>query len=660
MARQASPSFTQRIGGNRAIVLVIMIVMLVLFTVDLYVLPALGVSSRSGDFVIFTVNGRRVSVTREKFTASMAEWQKFVQGITGGRIGGAGMEAYIELLMLEELARDAGIAIPDETLSEFLRHQEAFQGSGGEFDPKVFEEVLGRAFGGMSARSYEEEARRYLLLNHFRSLYLNASTAVSEEECWRKWKGEHPRLAVAYAWQPTGPIREGMKVADLKDEEVEAFWKDPGVQGRHKIPPKRAFEAAWIRVDDVTDAAFDAAREATKDDPALAVKEDEAHAFWWASQKYDFTLEDRDPAILEALRKSNESPRKEEPPKKEEAPKEPAPAPGEAKEEAPAVPATDPWELDVGEQFRLYWRHRIEKEVWLRKLLDRVREEAKDGKVPLADAAAKWSRPGVEIRFHRQETPLDQYEVEKLEGPGGATLRYALNTYEKPGEEGTLHPDTMQRTALTNRLDQRGWVVARVAGIRPEAVPPLADVREKVAAELLDDRAKEQARARLEGLRKAAEEGKAALEEAAKKEGIECATTDPFNEYSWRPPLSRPAPGETGPPPADGWKDPARRLSALMGKYYPMREVPVGAFSDVFDDVAATGAFYLAQVKSRTEPRFEEMTQAHLSQVRRVLARERRMALEAELSYGRLKDRLGLLLDGKPAPEPEEERRGRR
>ncbi len=660
MARKQEPSLTRKIGGNRAIVLGIIIVMLVLFTVDLYVLPALGVSSRAGDYIKFTVNGREVTCGWEKYQAGMGDWQRFQlgQSMLSGAPRGTAMEDFLEDLMLGEIARDAGVAITDETLAEFLRTNPLFQGSGGEFETKAYEEALRKNYQGISSRAFEDEARRYLLLDHFRKVYFHSFLAITDEECWKRWKGEHPKVAVAYAWQGVGTIREALKPEDVKDEEVEATWKDPAVQGRHRTPPRRAFEAAWVRIAAVEDAAFDAAREAWKDDPDLALKEGEAREFWWASQKYDFNLANLDGATLEALRKENGG----------EEPKEPGkdgtPPPEAGTEEAQAPAEPSPAELDTEEQYRRYWRRRAEKEVWLRKLLEKVRREIKDPAVPLADAAAKWSRPGLAVSVHRQEAPLDQYEVEKLEGPGGSPIRFVLNDYDKPEQVGSVHAEAIQRTAFTDRLDQRGWVVVRVTGIVPEAVPPLADVRAKVVSEFLDDRARERAKARLAALRKAAEEGPLPLEEAAKKDGFECATTDPFNEFSWRPPLPRPAPGEvaTAAPPVfkDEWKDPARRLSAILGKYYPLREVVVGALSDVFDDASVTGACYLVQVKSRAEPRFEEMSQAHQSQVRRVLARERMMALGTELSYSKLKDRLGLFVAGEPAKESEPSRRGRR
>jgi hypothetical protein len=309
--------------------------------------------------------------------------------------------------------------------------------------------------------------------------------------------------------------------------------------------------------------------------------------------------------------------------------------------------------LEPPEQYRRYWRFRVEKEMWLRKLMEHVLADLRAGTDPADRVLAKWSRPGVEIRLHSQAEPVDQYGAEGIPELGGPScpLRFQLNRFPS-GQEGTWHSEVIQRTARMSVLPERGWVVFRVNRIVPEAVPPLADVRDKVVGEILDARAREQARARLEGLRKAAGDARVALSAAAKDQGLESAVAGPFNAFSWRPPLPLPAAGEPAPPRADGWKDPDRRISAIMGRYQALRETPAGSFSAALDDVDGTGAFYIAQVKGRTEPRFEEMTLAQATQVRRTILRERMGAALQELTYSRLKDRLALHVGGRPAEEP--------
>jgi hypothetical protein len=312
------------------------------------------------------------------------------------------------------------------------------------------------------------------------------------------------------------------------------------------------------------------------------------------------------------------------------------------------------------DSFDQYWRFRIEKEIWLKKLMGKVQGEAREGKATLAEAAAKWSRPGLPVKFHSQETPVDQYEVEKIAGLGtpNCPLRYSLNS-TKESDLGKVHPEVLAWSARGDRLEERGWLLFVLRRIVPDEVPPLASVREKVVSEALDERAREAARQSLEVLRREAEGARQGLEEAAKAKGLETAEAGPFHEFTWRPQAPRPSADETGAPPEEGWKRAERRQSTVMARYAALRETPVGSFSSVLDDSHGTGAFYLVQVKSRAEPAFEEMTQAQQQQVKRVLLRERAAAMDQELSYGRLRERYNLMVAGQPAPPPEERGRGR-
>lgn len=683
MAKQDSVSITTRLGGNRTLVLLIVISMLLLFTVDTFIVPALGGGgSRAPDYVRYTVGGRRVELSMEKFQSAYGDWQKFQAGQTmlSGRPRQGGTEEFLADLMIGSLAAEAGVSVPDDTVREFIATHPLFQDRSGDFDRAVYAEARKRFFNDIPERAFEQEARRHLLVDHYTKIYANSFMAVGDDECWQRWKANHPKVEVAYAWQPVAPVREGMKPEDVAEADLEAFWKDPAVQTRHRTQDRRAFEAAAVRAADCEDGALEKAREEWKGEASLALGETEAFEFWSQWRSYDFDLEGRSPEEIAALRKENEArvdaedeahrKRSEEERRAKQAEKGLDPS---GEEPAPVVDPYDtpPLELEEREQFRLYWRARVEKEVFLRKLLERVRLDASPARAPgapagpakvekgaLEAAVAKWSRPGLGLRFFRQETPVDQYEVEKMEGLGlpNCPLRYALND-KKAEDVGVIHPEILQRTASTSVLEERGWVIFVPTDHLPAVVPPLADVRGKVLEELLSRRARDEARSRLSRLRKAAEDGRLPLEEAAKAEGIATAAAGPFNEYTWRPPLAKDALKDEASR-AAAWKDEPSRLSAVLSRYYTFREVPAGGFSEVLDDAEGTGALYLVQVKARTDPAFEEMTQAQLAAERRSIGRQRLQDLAKELSYAGLKDRLSLFLDGKPAPEPEEMRRG--
>jgi hypothetical protein len=669
MAKE-SASLTQRIGGNRTLVLGIMILMLVLFTVDYYVLPSLGLGVKDREYVVFQVNGRTVSLLASRFQTQFSDWLKFQNGVGMGR---GGRSVFLEELMLAELGRESGLTVTDGLLREALRSIPIFHDFSGEYDDKTFVEALANRFGGLSRRGFEDQMRFSLLVDHVRRFYRDANGATDDEEAYRRWKLNFPKIEIAYAWKAVGPIREGMKVEDVKPEEIASYWKDAGVQDRHRLPKRYAFEAAVVLTDAVEDKACLEAREAAKDDPELTLKKDassdEAYDEWFQNRKYEFVIAEQDAATVDRLRAENADRVKSEDEQRKNDPKAPPPAPGTPGPDVD-LSSTPPAQLEEHELYRRYWRFRVEKDLWLRKLVGKVLKEASEGKTSLAQAAAKWSRPGMTVRVHVQEEPIDQYAVEKIPGVGfeGCDLRFALNGY-KPEQAGTYHPEVLATTPGRNRLGERGWLAFRVLKVLPNDVPPMETVRDRLAAELLDDRAKDRARSDLEALRKAAEDGRKSLEEAAKEAGYETAAAGPFNAYSWRPPTPKPPAGKAAAPkrpgekepwiPPSEWKHPDRRTSYVMSRYAPMRETPVGAFGPVLDDAAGTGAYYLAQVKSRAEPKFEEMTMAQLASARRNLSQERISNLDKELTYGRLRSRFSLRIrdnDGNLAPAPAEDR----
>jgi hypothetical protein len=670
---QQSVSWTQRIGGNRTLVLGIIITILVVFTVETYIVQAFGIGGRGGEYVRFTVNGRAVAMDEGRYKALQSDWHRYQQGL--GRLTGrqrGGNEDFLMDLMLAEMARDAGLSVPDATLREYIKINPLFADSSGEFDAAKFEAALKEQYGGLRTKAFEEQARNALLVAHFVTLYDQAYRIVNDDEAWARWKGDSPKVGVAYTWAGTSAIRAGMKVEDLTAGEVEEFWKGAAVKARHRLPPRYEFEAAAVTVQQVDGNAYRDARAEWKDDPDLRLRKDQNVDEGWdhflQNVRTDYDIAQVSPETVDALRAENEAEVKKE---DEEAAKGPggvAPKPGptdpNSAEAPPDLSKLPPDKLDQKELYRRYWRHRVEKQLWLKKLLAKIVRVATEEKITLAAAAEKWSRPGVRFRIHVQDTPVDQYGVEGIKGFGSPNcdLRYTINESKKE-DEGRVHPGILSLVTDRHRLDETGWLAYRLTKYHPDEEPPLDRVREKVSVELLDERSREKARTALEELRKAAEDAKRPLEEVAKEKGFECAAVGPFNAYSWRPPAPKPAVGvglpEVNPTMVEAWKEPSRRQSAIMGRYSAMRELPVGAFTPVLEDYSGTGAFYLAQVKSREEPVFEEMTQDQKTRMRRTIGRERLSAMSQELGYGRLKDRLGLKIAGEPAPEPESLRRGR-
>jgi len=676
MAKKDYGSLAQKMASNRLITLGIVVILLLIFALPMSVFDTIGGGGPGEGARFRTPSGRTVVVSAARFQNLYSDWNRCSIFRRRQAQDQKPMEVFLTDLMLHEMAVDAGIVITDGTLREFIEHFPLFTDRSEAFDPDAFDSALATYFGGVSVRSFEEQARRFLTVDHYYKMYATSFLMVGDGDAYEQWKGDHPKLIAAYAWQPVAPVRESLDPASVTDADLELFWQNPRVQDRHRVPVRFAFDAVWaspveIRLEDFQQALLE-----TKDDPDLRFEPHEAYGVYFNRHDTDYRLSSRDEETRNRLFRETLEYTRFVDSHPELHPKGPEPGEddavirvgdddGEAKDDgdgngeaAPPsgdeepTPSSDPDGLPPKTRYDQFWRAFVEKDVWLRRLLDKAHAAALAGKKPLEEIAREYSRPGITLHFLRQEEPVDQYGVEKIEGLGGPNCgtRYAINSYRKE-QEGNVHPHVVDRGNVAEDLAGRGGAFFQVRKVLPTEIPPLADVREKVLLEALDERAGEQARARLEALRNDAEKGGGDFEAVAVEAGYEVERTPAFNEFSWRPPLPRREPGETPEPAADEWKNRDRRLNSVMGRYYLLRDNPVGTFAPTVDDVNGTGAFYLVKIEARAEPVFEEMTEAQLRDARNQIRRLRERDVTRELEYAGLRDKLALFLNGRPAGE---------
>jgi hypothetical protein len=629
MAAEAK-TITQRIGGNQTVVLIVAVTMLLCFTVASEILPALGMRN-DPEYIRYTVNGKPVAMSGTEFTSSFAQWQRFSLPF-----GKQGQEMFLADLMQDSLAKEAGIEVPDATLRRWVETRTFFQDVDGTFDRATFDKVLLDQFRGMSVKAFEQEARRHIRLEHYNSLFVPVTVNVADADLYDRWKAEHPKVKLAYTWQAVAPLRAEMKIEEVTQEEMERWWTDVRHQKEFETPPRRTFDAVWIACDAVDDATYRAMREARAGDATLQVSDAEAREYWNSRRAFDFEMDRQDDAMLAKLRAENPDVVDEVPVKTPEDEEEDG-------DEGPPVLSDD-------QKFLRYWKHRITKELWLKKYVEGVLQEAISSGRPLVDVAETRAKDGLGLQILRQTEPVDQLEVDKLPGVGFPMcgLRYVLNDMH-PAHEGNIHPHIIERSPLSNQLDTRGWLALQVQKVYPAAIPPLETVREKVASKVLDERAEDKARSKLEELRTTVQSAGGQLVTMAPGLGYEVSVTDFFNEFSWRPPLPRIPPGQEPPPPSEQWKNPDRRLGAILGRSFIFRGVPKGEFPAVIGDTFSTGAFYLVQVVDHAEPRFEEMTQSQKRQTLQGVQKVRFEKAAKDLSYDGLIDRMGLTIGGKKA-----------
>ncbi|MHC4821262.1 MAG: SurA N-terminal domain-containing protein, partial [Planctomycetota bacterium] len=611
------------------------------------------------EHVRFTVSGRTVSINQIDHQRMFQNWHNF-QSRWRGRVA---QEDFLTDLMLAELATEAGIKVTDGALREWIATRPFFQDLQGNFDAELFDIAMDQNFGGMHPAQFESEARRFLLIDSYQKMFGSTAILVSDQEAWERWKGDHPKVAVDYAWLPVSEVRATLKAEDVTDAELENHWKNQRVKNRHRLERRYGFDAAYVKVSAVDDETWLKAREEWKDDAAFkSFTDSEVKRFYRRREGYDFNTDKISAELREALMAENEKwgDRLFPAPEKTDEDGGDDTEDGDESEDADSGETGEDDEEDDEEliddeppfnPWKDLWRYRVAKEVWLQNLVKKVLAEAKEKKEPLKAVAARHSREGMSLQVLEQKETLDQYGLEELDDIGSPNLpmRYAMNGYRK-SREGTYHGDVLELTAMSEDLPNRGWICFQVKEVVPSTIPELAAVRDKIIEEVLDEKAEDEARARLTTLRKGVEDsGGRSLVEVAKEKGFGTASLDAFNEYSWRPPFPRPEPGEEDVPAEERWQDERRRISSVMSRYPAIREVPVGNFPAVIEDGLGTGAFYLVQVTGRADAPFQEMTAIQLDSSRRRIRGERYARIGSEMDYDGLRDRLALHVAGEPA-----------
>ncbi|MEN8150731.1 MAG: hypothetical protein ABFS86_12985, partial [Planctomycetota bacterium] len=126
-------------------------------------------------------------------------------------------------------------------------------------------------------------------------------------------------------------------------------------------------------------------------------------------------------------------------------------------------------EMTPEQKYKTYFQAQVERELFLKKLLERLLKDERIKKKGFPSIAAEWGLP-----HFVTEKGLDQYEVLSNEPVGGQRLREALNRIE----EGAPYADEVVEIG---REDKRGYAIWKVSSVVAEHTPELdAPVEEKL------------------------------------------------------------------------------------------------------------------------------------------------------------------------------------
>ena len=467
-------------------------------------------------------------IYRERFTPELAERMGMPQQVVNDLVQEA---------IVVQRARTEGLAVSDEELNAQIQEIPAFQESG-RFSMKRYQDFLKRR--GYSAGTFEGEVRRELTRSKVENL-VKSGVRVSDAEVERTYALQREQIRAAWAFVELQPI---LTATTASDEELTKHLKDNEAQFRQ--PERRRVQYVVVSPKDFQKPVADADVEKYYKEHAAEFETPRqvrvAHVLARVGETGGSEAEDKAKAkVADAIKrvKAGEDFAK--------VARELSEDPGSAKnggdlgfvKKGEVVPEFEKAAFDLkkgevtAEPVRSgFGFHAI-------KVLD-VRE---GGRTPLAEAAPKIKErlaaenaeraaraKAAELKPLLQAAPDFMAEAKKL---GVTAVETRVPRVEPP--PGMPRGESMEDTAFSLAIGgvsnpvktPVGFIVMKAVEHLPAAVPPLAEIREQVAAAVKRQKAEGVALERAKQVTAEAKAGDFAA--AAKKAGAQTGETARFS-----------------------------------------------------------------------------------------------------------------------------------
>lgn len=575
-------------------------------------------------------------------------------------------------ILLDAAARSEGVHVSDDHIARFIAEQPAFQ-RDGRFDADAYRAQIAQLHRvtGVDHEGLTAAIRVLLRSDAYRSLYGAAFSIPESREAYEDWKKQNVKLTVDWVAQPFAPLRSKAADAPVTDDDLRRVAGLPPVLAMRTIPGRRGVEAAYVRITELTAEHRRALEEFAVANSLLGgdTVEVASWKWFWANHQPGTGFFNRE--TWAELRR----PEYDASVKAWEATPEP-------RGEKPKAPDADYPEAPA-DQFEKVWFDHVSKEVLSREVLRHMAARAERESKSLAAILPDYEKFG--IRLAVPERPLNDSEIESKFPLGlgrDSELEQAIRTrFRAPAPTEAFTPavlvEPVPAMRVTNRVRERGWIVARWSSWEPpkEMSLPTADevaaadaprdkveLRERAAEFFRVYRANELGREVLDGIRKAAESAgpdvearRAALRKAAEAAGLTVRTVKRFNAKTERvqPPLA--AADAT-----QAQRDAAQAVTfrnRVQEDYAMLSRQSVGWLRDpiLVDD--SLGAAFLSLVVEKHEPEPIEMDAGTLRMERFMRQQKDRGIVRDALSTKELKRRFQLELteEGRKATEREPE-----
>jgi peptidyl-prolyl cis-trans isomerase D len=602
-----------------------LIVVIAAFIASLFLFGSSSIDGSGTPDTVATVNGEAIpaeryqrryqeylnayaQMLREKFSPEMAERMGLAQQV---------VDDLVQEAVVVQRARAEGLAVSDEELNAQIHNIGAFQ-EGGRFTIRAYEDVLKRI--GYSKAAFEKEMRRRLTRVKAETT-VRSGVKVSDAEVEQAFVHNREEVRAAWALVDLAPIEAQQTVSDA---EAEAYLKAHATDFRH--PERRRIQYVAFDPKDFARAPADAEIEKYYTEHAKDFETPPqmraAHLLVRVPETGGSEAEDKAKAqVADLIRRAKAGEDFAKLAREHSQDPGTAPKGGELGwvkrgEMVPqfeqAMFAMRKGEISAEPVRTPFGFHAI-----------KVQDVREGGRKPLkdvrpqirerlqADAADRAARARAEEMRARLLPATDfMAEARKLGlRPVEATVA------RRPPLPGLAPTDAMEETAFnltqggvsTPVMTPAGWIVMKSIETLPAAVPPLAEVRDKVVAAVKRQKAEgvalERARQLLEAARTAE------LAAAARKAG---ATTGEPLRFSRTKPADR-LPGDV-------------MMAAL--------QAPAGTLTE---PVKSPQGYYLLKVLERVPPDMSALAGERERLERELVARKQGQAWEAWLGSARAK-----------------------
>jgi hypothetical protein len=573
--------------------------------------------------------------------------------------GEAGVNEALRKLMLASAAKASGVRVPDAQITELLESRPQFQ-VAGKFDEGRYRTALSNfSRGGLTHEFLCDALRLELLAETYEQLGAVMFEVVPGDGAYDAWKKRSVKLSVEFVTSPYEAQRARIEAMQPTIEELDKIAALPAVKSILAVPPRKTVEVAYLKVEDMTDEQFAAAKKFA--DEAEIFSEDrpldaEAFVLFHNDRESNFTKahwgEIHDPGYPARKKAFDADYAAWEKEPKEGRRQEPA----EPKDPTIGYPTEEPLQYQL-------WKDRAQKEVLAQRITNHLAVRAEKDVKSLADVGAEYARFGVKV-VKNPEPLADDEIVAKFPDPVARDSEFEQVVrviFKAPAEGAVFKPQyqtqAVPTTMLSERIHDRGYMVLRLDSCDPARQYQVGERREAVLEYWRKYQIAEAAKTLAEEIRKKAEAASPdvakvveVMEKAASEAGLTAQSIRRFNRTTDAPKAPVAAAGQTLSPENQAAARRIAERNRVQQDYQALSSLDAGKLRDpvLVDD--KTSAAYVIAITEKHEPLPVEMREADLNQEEYAAAQKARMKFDTLFGYEALAKQFNLRrFDEKPS-----------